>query len=68
MSLNASFFATTSPTSLLPLAPCTGARPRMSNAGRFGASGTTLPAYARSVPAFIEGSAVPGVRAWSPPV
>ncbi len=68
MLTNSPFLATTSPTCLLPFAPFSGARLRMSNAGRFGASGTPLSTYAHGVPAFIKGSAVPGVRAWSPPV
>lgn len=30
--------------------------------------GAAMPTYAVRVPAFAKGSAVPGVRAWSPPV
>ena len=35
---------------------------------RFGITGTRLPMYDVHVPAFPESGAVPGVRAWSPPV
>ncbi len=35
---------------------------------RFGVTGTALPIYGVRVPAFPKGDAVPGVRAWSPPV
>ncbi len=32
------------------------------------AEGAAMPTYAVRVPAFLKGSAFPGVRAWSPPV
>jgi hypothetical protein len=35
---------------------------------RFGVTGTRLSMYDVHVPAFPQSGAVPGVRAWSPPV
>jgi hypothetical protein len=60
--------ATTSSTCLLPPAPASGARLRMSDAGRYDVNGTALPTSAVHEPAFIKGGDAPGVRAWSPPV